>query len=190
MALTPAERMVRYRAKKAKEKQARKAIALVPSSVLPPTTPPTTTRKVPPPIKVIANPLVTGSRAPDGTFLPGRSGNPSGRPRATEEYKRIRQLFRENCEEAVYEARRLMIESEDDRVRLAACQLIQERGWGKAPADYDSKDDAEGSLQLDVTVLTPEERANLYQYLMKMKAGWPAPDPEPEPGPEPPPVSQ
>ena len=99
-------------------------------------------------------------------WVPGQSGNPKGRPPVTEEFRRIRQLYRENSEEAVVEARRLMLESDDDRVRLAACQLITERGWGKAPDAYSPETDPEARrAQIDWARVTPEQRVEVRRCL-------------------------
>ena len=107
-----------------------------------------------------------GVRARNGQFLPGRSGNPGGRPGGNEEFKRIRQLYRDRTETAVHEAERLMRESDDDRVRLAACQLITQRGWGKAPDAYSAETDPdERQSAIDWRLITPEQRAELRRWL-------------------------
>ena len=98
--------------------------------------------------------------------MPGRSGNPGGRIGSSEEFKRIRALYRDRTDTAVYEAERLMRESDDDRVRLAACQLITERGWGKASEAYSPETDPdERRAQIDWFRVTPEQRAELRQYV-------------------------
>jgi hypothetical protein len=67
-------------------------------------------------------------RKPRGRpFVKGRSGNPSGRPKALAE---IVSLCRQHSVEAV---RRIveLIGSDDERVSLAACQYLLDRGYGK-----------------------------------------------------------
>ena len=57
----------------------------------------------------------------------GKSGNPGGRPKAIVELKKL-------CQEATPKAIRKvirLINSEDERVALAAAQTVIERGYGK-----------------------------------------------------------
>ena len=64
-----------------------------------------------------------------------------------------------------------MRESDDDRVRLAACQLITERGWGKASEAYSPETDPdERRAQIDWFRVTPEQRAELRRCLEFIKA--------------------
>lgn len=60
-------------------------------------------------------------------FEPGKSGNPGGRPKENAEVKR---LARAHAVEAIQGIVALMA-SEDERTRLAACQTILDRGYGK-----------------------------------------------------------
>jgi hypothetical protein len=121
---------------------------------------------MPPAADCLVTAHTAGSRARDGRFLPGRSGNPGGRPGSSEEFRRIRALYREHSEEAVSEAKRLMDESCDDRVKLAACQLIMDRGWGKAPDSYNPEKDPEAQqAQIDWGRTTPEQRDEVRRYL-------------------------
>jgi len=73
----------------------------------------------------------TGKRGANRTsFKPGQSGNPGGRPRKTPEMRHVEDLAKEHTGKAVQGIVELM-ESPDHRVRLAACEEILNRGWGK-----------------------------------------------------------
>jgi len=62
-------------------------------------------------------------------FEPGKSGNPSGRPKAI---PKIRDLARSYSEEAILLAVKIM-RDEDERglTRLAAINVVLDRAWGK-----------------------------------------------------------
>ena len=60
-------------------------------------------------------------------FAPGQSGNPSGRPKENAEVKR---LARSHAVRAIEKLAALM-ESDDERTVVAACQAILDRGYGK-----------------------------------------------------------
>jgi Family of unknown function (DUF5681) len=59
----------------------------------------------------------------------GQSGNPSGRPKVFEEFQN---LLRKDTPAAVAELIKLMTESKDDYVRLAAIHEFFDRAYGKA----------------------------------------------------------
>jgi hypothetical protein len=60
-------------------------------------------------------------------FAPGQSGNPGGRPKENAE---VKALARSHCKVAVEKLAALM-ESEDEKTRIAACNSILDRGLGK-----------------------------------------------------------
>lgn len=66
-------------------------------------------------------------------FQKGKSGNPGGRPKRTEEERQLIEACRAKTPEALAVVADLMDNSTNDRVRLAAAQYIIDRGYGKAP---------------------------------------------------------
>lgn len=76
----------------------------------------------------------TGELAPArdarGRFLPGVSGNPSGRPADERE---IRALARSHAPECIEKLLTLMRSAVDERVQLAAAEALLSRGYGRPP---------------------------------------------------------
>jgi len=68
-----------------------------------------------------------------GTFKPGQSGNPKGRPK---EFAEIKALARVHGPEAIETLARLMRES-DPRTQVAAAKELLDRGFGKAEQHVD-----------------------------------------------------
>lgn len=64
-------------------------------------------------------------------FKPGQSGNPNGRPKKTEAERAAEKLSRTEAERAMKKIVKL-IDSDDDRVALAAAQHVLDRALGKA----------------------------------------------------------
>lgn len=71
------------------------------------------------------------NRDDTGRFLPGTSGNPTGRPRKREADHRIEELARNASEDAFNVVQDLMTGAETERTRLAAALAILERAHGK-----------------------------------------------------------
>jgi hypothetical protein len=59
-------------------------------------------------------------------FLPGHSGNPSGRPKS-----RISELARKHDAAAIETLASIMNKSRSDMARIAAATALLDRGWGK-----------------------------------------------------------
>jgi hypothetical protein len=66
-----------------------------------------------------------------GTFPPGRSGNPAGRPRG------IEARCREFTEDAIAA---LVAALQNPRERVQAAAILLDRGWGKAPQTVQGQD--------------------------------------------------
>lgn len=82
--------------------------------------------------------MKNGERDKTGRFKHGASGNPGGRPK---DEHGVRELARELGPRAIRKLEQLMT-SKDERVALAACNAILDRGHGKAPsADACGSDD-------------------------------------------------
>lgn len=82
------------------------------------------------------NSVKTGKKkATGGSFKPGQSGNPSGRPKKTQEQKDALQAIRDLAPEAA-EVLHNMLTGEDVPYpqKLKAAELILERTYGKADA--------------------------------------------------------
>lgn len=70
-------------------------------------------------------------------FQPGQSGNPNGRPK---KHVTIAQLAEENSEKALKKLAKL-IDSEDERIALAAAQAVLDRAVGKPKQSMDVSTD-------------------------------------------------
>lgn len=71
--------------------------------------------------------MSASKRCESGRFKPGVSGNPGGRPAGLEE---IRQLAQQHAPEAIQKLVDHM-RSKDERVSIAACNALLDRGYGK-----------------------------------------------------------
>lgn len=92
----------------------------------------------------------------------GQSGNPGGKPAVV---ARVRYLARKYSEDAIKELHRLALQSEDDRVRLSACQLLLERGLGKPVEEVREEDERVVNMSL-----TPEELRAAEQAMLPERA--------------------
>ena len=101
----------------------------------------------PPPAKP-DNRQVTGRRGKktSTSFKPGRSGNPGGRPKKTEEERTLEHMCREKTPDALQTVLGIMSAGENERNRLSAAQYVIERGWGKATQPIDQNIEAGGGL--------------------------------------------
>lgn len=80
------------------------------------------------------------------SFKPGRSGNPGGRPKKTEEQRTLEHMCREKTPDALQTVLGIMSDGENERNRLSAAQYVIERGWGKATQPIDQNIEAGGGL--------------------------------------------
>jgi hypothetical protein len=88
-------------------------------------------------------------RAPNGHFLPGQSGNPTGRPALI---KKMQELAREQTEDAI-NTLVACLKDEDGRVRVSAAVALLDRGYGR-PAQSITTEDG-GALMAGLVVLPP-----------------------------------
>jgi hypothetical protein len=65
------------------------------------------------------------------SFEAGKSGNPTGRPKRTEEEVSLIEACKAKAPEALRVIEQIMYEGESDKVRLTAANIIIERGYGK-----------------------------------------------------------
>ncbi len=73
--------------------------------------------------------MATANRTVSGRFKPGQSGNPGGRPKTL---ARVQDLARQYTETSIKVLGEIMEdESERGATRIAAIQVLLDRGWGK-----------------------------------------------------------
>ncbi len=77
-------------------------------------------------------------RNPDGTFKPGVSGNPRGRPRSL---PAVVKAWRVHTDEAIETVMRIMRTGED-KDALAAAKECLNRGWGQSKIPIQMLDEA------------------------------------------------
>ena len=78
-------------------------------------------------------PAENSKLAPRGKpFQPGKTGNPGGRPKKTEEERTLEAMCKDKTPQALSTILHIMEEGEQERSRLSAAQYIIDRGWGKA----------------------------------------------------------
>jgi len=70
--------------------------------------------------------IATQNRTRSGQFLPGKYGNPGGRPK---DEHRVSELARSYTAEAIDTLVDLMRHGKDERVRGTAAQALLDRGW-------------------------------------------------------------
>ena len=82
-------------------------------------------------------------------FAKGQSGNPGGRPKENAEVKR---LAREQGVAAIAKLAALM-NSEDERIVVAACQALLDRGFGKPATPLIGGDDDDPPIQVQEIII-------------------------------------
>lgn len=104
------------------------------------------------------------------TFVPGKSGNPSGRPKIAN-LKEIRELAQTHAPAAIEELGRLAKYSKSDSAKVAAIQTILDRGYGKAPQTIDMTmrldelPDNEIDQKLDAMMKNMALQSNVHQSI-------------------------
>lgn len=98
---------------------------------------------------------------PPKPFKPGQSGNPSGRPKRTEEELTLIEMCKVKTPIALAHIETLMESARSDSVRLGAATYIIDRAYGKAVQHTDNKHT--GSLSVMVTA---EQAARIAQEIL------------------------
>jgi hypothetical protein len=100
-------------------------------------------------------------------FMPGKSGNPGGRPRAA---VNVQELARQHTEQAV----RTLVEAlRDPKLKVQAAQALLDRGWGRPPQTIHT----EGQTSITLLHLAAAQMASS-ELISKLKpAATPIDDP-------------
>jgi hypothetical protein len=77
-------------------------------------------------------------RGPGKRFQPGKSGNPTGRPKRTEEELDLIAACKDRSPAALAVIESIMLEGENERNKLSAAMAIIERGYGKPKETVDT----------------------------------------------------
>ncbi len=82
------------------------------------------------------------------TFVKGKSGNTNGRPKATITIAQIKAFAESKCLEAIERVYELM-ENEDPKIALAACNTILDRGLGKPAQAHEHKGEVSHNVYIN-----------------------------------------
>lgn len=88
-------------------------------------------------------------------FQPGQSGNPSGRPKENAEIKALAKSYGKDAIEKMA----ALLESDDEKVRLAAAQALLDRGYGKPAQAIVGGDEDDAPLKVEgvLRLVKPKE---------------------------------
>jgi hypothetical protein len=108
----------------------------------------------------------TGSPKP-GTFQPGHAPLPGvGRPRKTEDHRRVDELCRAHTADAVETIVNLMATG-NSAIRLAAAEALLNRGWGRAPEKLQVSGPDERPVQIESTAPLGPSPADLFRLMVE-----------------------
>ena len=103
-------------------------------------------------------PAENSKLAPRGKpFQPGKTGNPGGRPKKTDEERTLEQMCRDKTPDALGVLIQIMESGEQERNRMTAAMAIIERGYGKAvqPTTIGNPDGSKMDMHMTVTLVKP-----------------------------------
>lgn len=104
----------------------------------------------------------TGRKRGNPGWKKGQSGNPGGRPKVVAE---VTELARKHCPAAIARLVKIMGKSKDERVVVAACVAILDRGCGKPAQAVSVSGEGGGPIEvnskLDVSGLSVEQLRTL-----------------------------
>lgn len=109
-----------------------------------------------------------GRPATKGSWGPGKSGNPSGRKKATPDELELRRLCRETTPEVLTRLKSIALKSKDPRAAIRACEVILDRGFGRPPQHLELS----GNLNTtpDLSQYTTEELLELEALYERARA--------------------
>lgn len=87
-----------------------------------------------------------------GMFQKGKSGNPGGRAKKTEEERTLEAMCRERTTEALATILEIMANGDNERNKLSAAQYVIDRGWGKAAQAIEHSGKGGEPVQLNMVV--------------------------------------
>jgi hypothetical protein len=92
-----------------------------------------------------------------GRFQKGQTGNAGGRPKKTPEEMDLIAACKTKASEALEVIYRIMLNADDDRLKLSAALAIIERGYGKsmAPTEISGRDGAALDSNFVITFVRP-----------------------------------
>ena len=104
-------------------------------------------------------------RSKNGRFVPGQSGNPGGRPKTLAIVQNLARSYTETSIKVLGE----IMEDEDERgaTRIAAIQVLLDRGWGRPLTRIDVSDDNFENLtnaELEAFIVEKEARLEALGY--------------------------
>ncbi len=98
-----------------------------------------------------------------GSFKPGKSGNPGGRPKKTEALRRVEEIARDHTEVALRTLVAIMSGTQfRDSARVSAACAILDRGWGRAPQTVEIGNKDEKPFEVASLNMSSEMATQIY----------------------------
>lgn len=92
-------------------------------------------------------------KATAGSFKAGKSGNPGGRPKKTQEELDLVAACKQKTPAALAVIESIMMEGQSDKAKLSAAQFIIERAYGKAVQQVDANVSGELITRIERVIL-------------------------------------